>query len=257
MTAMSVDLLVLVSGIVLFGGLVKGIAGFGYAIASTALLATVLSPSTAVVLMILPMLVANLTLLRELDLNGLTRCVERFWPFGLTAMGGTAVGMLLLDAVPASVLTLGLGAFTLLYVAGKQPWVRLPGEASARAYCFTTGAGPQALIGLVSGVIFGVANVAVQVVAYFDSLDLDRSTFVGVLAMMLVGISMLRIGMAWGLGLYAAGPLLVSSAIVSVPGLAGVELGRRARRFIPDRYEQAGVLVLLTVIGVRLLAKGL
>lgn len=257
MTAMSVELLFLVSGIVVFGGLVKGIAGFGYAIASTALLATVLSPSTAVVLMILPMLVANLTLLRELDRAGLRRCIRRFWPFGLTAMLGTAVGMVLLDAVPASLLTLGLGVFTLVYVIAKQPWVTVPGRPTVEGYCYRTGPGPQVLIGAVSGGIFGLSNVAVQVVAYLDSLDLDRSTFVGVLAMMLVGISTLRIGFAWGLGLYEAGSLLVYSAIVSVPGLAGVELGRRARVLIPDRFEQVGILVLLTVIGIRLVSKGL
>lgn len=45
-------------------------------------------------------------------------------------------------------------------------------------------------------VLFGSSNVAVQVVAYHDSLSLDRHTFVGVLAMILVGISSLRIGIA-------------------------------------------------------------
>jgi uncharacterized membrane protein YfcA len=113
------------------------------------------------------------------------------------------------------------------------------------------------VVGLASGFVFGLANVAVQVVAYLDSLGLDRSTFVGVLAMMLVGISTLRIGFAWGLGLYEAGSLLGYSAVISVPGVAGVELGRRARAVIPSRFEQAGVLLLLTVIGLRLLSKGL
>jgi hypothetical protein len=57
--------LVVIAGIVLSGGLVKGIAGFGYAIASTAVLATLIDPSTAVVVVIVPMMAANLSLVRN------------------------------------------------------------------------------------------------------------------------------------------------------------------------------------------------
>lgn len=257
MPALSPSLFLLVAFVVFFGGLVKGTAGFGYAIASTALLASFLSPSTAVVLMILPMLVANLTLLRELQWHEFTTCLTRFWPYVLTAMGGTVLGMVLLDVVPTSVLTGGLGVFTLLYVIAKQPWYQLPGEAAVVDYCFTSGPLAKSTLGFLSGFIFGLSNVAVQVVAYLDSLSLDRSTFVGVLAMMLVGISGLRVGLAWTLGMYQSGGLLFYSAFVSVPGLIGVVFGKRLRTYIPDVYEQGGVLVLLSLIGIRLVSKGL
>jgi len=115
--------------------------------------------------------------------------------------------------------------------------------------------------GLVSGAVFGATNAAVQVVAYLDSLDLDRSTFVGVLAMILVGISALRLAVAWGLGLFATGTgtaagLLALSALAAVPGVVGVAAGQRLRRRLPERHVTAGAFLLLAVIGVKLLSDG-
>lgn len=254
---LSTTTLVLAGLVVLFGGLVKGTVGFGYAIASTALLAVFLSPSTAVVLMIVPMLVANVSLVRELDRAEISRCLKRFWPYVLSAMVGTVVGMVLLNFVRTSLLTPALGIFTLAYVAVKQPWLVLPGERAVARYCFRRDTTVKVALGLVSGVIFGLSNVAVQVVAYLDSIDLDRSTFVGVLAMILVGVSGLRVGMAWTLGLYDGGSLLLYSVGLSVPGLVGVTLGGRLRQVTSEQTQLAAVLLLLSVIGVRLLAVGL
>ncbi|MFB6185311.1 MAG: sulfite exporter TauE/SafE family protein, partial [Halobacteriaceae archaeon] len=75
----------------------------------------------------------------------------------------------------------------------------------------------KSILGFVSGLIFGLTNIAVQVVTYLDSLSLDRSTFVGVLAMILIGISGLRVVITWLLGMYQSGTLLFYSAIVAVP----------------------------------------
>ncbi|MBX0287771.1 TSUP family transporter [Haloarcula salinisoli] len=253
--------LLTVAAVVFLGGLVKGTAGFGYAIVSTAVLATLFSPTVAVVVMILPMLVGNLRLLGELDRAEIPQCVARFWPYVLGAAVGTLAGMAMLGRIPRPVLALGLGLFTLAYVAATQPWVVLPGEAWTRERCFRPGTAAKVGVGLVSGVVFGATNAAVQVVAYLDSLDLDRSTFVGVLAMILVGISLLRLGAAWGLGLFAAGDaapvtLLALSAVAAVPGLAGVAAGQRLRRRLADGTVTAGALLLLTLIGLKLLADG-
>lgn len=250
------SILLLASFIVLFGGLVKGVAGFGYALVSTTLLASLLTPADAVVLMIVPMLAASLSLLRELALSELKTCIIRFWPYVLAASIGTAIGMLLIDAIPKHVMLLGLGVFTLTYVTGKQPYVAIPGESWFRERCFRPSTPAKAALGFVSGLLFGSANVAVQVVAYLDSLSLDRATFVGVLAMILVGISSLRIGIAWTLGMYDAGSLLLLSIFLAVPGLLGVTIGRRLRTAIPARIELLGVLGLLTIIGLRLVTRG-
>lgn len=116
-------------------------------------------------------------------------------------------------------------------------------------YCFTTRTLAKSALGFVSGFVFGLSNVAVQVVAYLDSLSLDRSTFVGALAMILVGISGLRVGLAWTLDVYQSNGLLFSSAIVSIPGILGVVLGKRLRVYVPETYERGDALLLLSIIG--------
>jgi len=259
---LQIGTLAIVCGVVFLGGLVKGTAGFGYAIVSTAVLATLFSPTVAVVVMILPMLAGNLRLLGELDRAEIPRCLARFWPYIFGAAVGTLAGMALLGRIPRPLLALGLGLFTLAYVATAQPWVALPGEAWVRARCFRPGTPAKLGVGLFSGVVFGATNAAVQVVAYLDSLDLDRQTFVGVLAMILVGISLLRLAAAWGLGLFAAGDttpttLVSLSALAAVPGLVGVAAGQRLRRRLAERTVTAGALLLLAVIGLKLLADGI
>lgn len=256
MAGLAPTILVIASLVVLLGGFVKGLAGFGYALVSTTLLATFLQPSTAVVLMIVPLLAASLSLVRELESGEVRTCLSRFWPYLLAASIGTAVGMVLIEFLPTDVMLLGLGVFTLLYVTGKQPYVRIPGEAWLRQQCFKTSNPTMTGLGFTSGLVFGASNVAVQVVAYLDSLSLSRNTFVGVLAMILVGISSLRIGLAWTLGMYESGGLLVVSVGLAIPGLIGVTLGQRLRTILPEFIEVAGVLVLLTVIGVRLVTSG-
>ena len=249
-------LLPLVFGIVFVGGLVVGIAGFGYALVATAGLAAVLDPSDAVVLMVIPVLAANVSLTRELDRDGLRSCVRRFWPYVLAAVVGTLVGMAVLRQVPTAGLALALGLFTLAYVVLAQDQVAIPGRDRVATWCFRDRTAAKVGLGLVSGFIFGASNVGVQVVAYLDRLELDRSTFVGVLAMILVGVSGMRVVAAAWLGLYGSGGLVLLSVAAVVPGLVGVELGRRVRPRIPVRYQTGGVYLLLMVIGVRLTMAG-
>lgn len=249
-------MLALVFGVVFAGGLVKGVAGFGYAITSTAVLATLLDPSVAVVVMILPMLVANLRLVGDLGVAALRSCVRRFWPYVSAAAVGTLAGMSLLGRIPRGALLFGLGAFTLAFVAVSQPYVTLPGGDRFRAVCFTEGDAAKVGLGLVSGAVFGATNVGVQVVAYLDTLDLDRRTFAGVLSMVLVGVSAVRVAAAWRLGLYGGDGAVFASAAAAVPGLVGVSAGRQVRAALPERLTTAGALALLGVIGGRLLLAG-
>lgn len=254
---LSTSTILLVLLVVALGGLVKGLVGFGYAIAGTAVLASLLSPTTAVALMILPMLVANVRLLGELTGSGLKSCARRFWPFVAAAVVGTVAGMFALSLVPGRLVAAGLGAFTLAYVLLQQDRVAVPGVAAFERVCFVERTTMKVFLGLASGVVFGVSNAAVQVVAYLDSLDLDRETFAGVLAMILVGVSTVRLGVAWQFGLFSAGGDLYVSALAAVPGVAGVAVGERLRTRFDDGVLAKLALALFAVIALRLLSKGL
>jgi hypothetical protein len=252
----SLSLALVVAAVVAFGGFVTGLNGFGFAVVGTSLLAFVMDPQTAVTTMILPILAANVSLVRELDRDGFVSCVRRFWPYVGAALVGTVLGMLSLSLVPTRPLALGLGLFVLVYVALSQERVEIPGESLLRRRCFVDTGATKAALGFVSGAVFGVSNVGVQVVAYLKSLDLDRETFVGVVAMVFLGVSVVRIGTAAVLGLYDGGGLFAVSAAAAVPGLAGVAVGKRVRPAVPESSQRAATFGLLAVIGVRLTLSG-
>ena len=250
-------LAILVVGIVVLGGFIKGLAGFGYALVGTAILATIMEPTRAVVVMILPMLAADVSLVNELDGETLRSCIVRFWPYLVMALVGTAIGMVLLETIPARPLRLALGGLTLGYVVLRQPWWTIPGLGWFRGRCFRPSRSAQAALGMISGFVFGGTNVGVQMVAYLEYLQLSRSTFVGVLAMIMVGISTLRVGIAGVLGLYGTGSVLLLSLLAVVPGLLGVFVGSRLRHRTPERTMVPIVMILLAVVGLRLLVGGL
>ncbi|MFB6292791.1 MAG: sulfite exporter TauE/SafE family protein, partial [Halonotius sp.] len=88
--------LVILTVVLLVAGTVNGLAGFGFALVGTMALATVIAPSTAVVLMIIPILSANVTLVSELSVAELQSCGQRFWPLILAALIGTILGMVII-----------------------------------------------------------------------------------------------------------------------------------------------------------------
>lgn len=249
--------LLLVTAVVFAGGVVMGLAGFGYAVVSTATLAVVLAPTTAVVLMIVPLLASNVSLLTELDRDSFRACARRFWPYVLAAAAGTVVGMALLRRIPGDTLALALGVFVLGYVLLQQEVVALPGRDTLAERCFRETLTAKVGLGFVSGFVFGASNVGVQVVAYFDSLGLDRDTFVGVLAMVLVGVSALRVGLAYVFGFYGTGSLFGLSVAAALPGLVGVEVGKKVRAGVPERHQDRFVYGLLLVVGGKLTLGGL
>lgn len=244
----------LISVVVLFGGLVTGITGFGYALISTTTLAMLFDPQSAVVLMIIPALVANVPLLHELSHEGLKRCVRRLWVFIVAATIGTLIGMVLLRRISTGGLTLALGVITLGYVAVSQNILTVQRQHPFYEFDFDSRIHALARfgIGLGGGLVFGASNIGIPLVAYLDSLDLDRATFVGVIALIFLGVSTARVGTAWMLGLYATGPLLWLSLVAAIPGVIGVVGGEHIRHLLPDQYVDIGVQLLLVLIGVRL-----
>jgi len=246
----------LLAVVVLLAGAVNGIAGFGFALVGTMALATVVDPATAVVFMIVPILAVNLSLVRDLSAPELRTCGRRFAPLLIAALFGTVAGMAVIDQLPDAPLRIGLGLISLGFVISAQKLVSIPGMSRAKAGCFVET--PLAMVGIggVSGVLFGGTNVGVQLVAYVRSCDLSHSLFVGVIAMIFVGLNGVRVVAAGVLGLYPDVAAFVASLIAVVPAVAGVLIGVRLRNRVTERQRRAVVLGLLTVIGIRLVLGG-
>jgi hypothetical protein len=250
--------LVLLVAVVVVAGAVNGVAGFGFALVGTAALATVVDrPATAVVVMIVPILAVNLSLVRELSAAELRRCARRFGPLVGAALVGTLAGLVVLDRLPAGPLRVALGLLSLGFVATRQRAVALPGRGAVERRCFVESTPAMVGLGLVSGLLFGGTNVGVQLIAYLRSRDLAHATFVGVVAMVFLGLNAVRVGAAGLLGLYPSRAVALASVAAAVPALAGVAVGRRLRARVPGAWRRRVVLGLLVVVGVRLVTSGL
>jgi len=246
-----------VAVVMLLAGAVNGLAGFGFALVGTMALATAVDPALAVVFMIIPILGVNLSLLRDLSVSDLRTCGRRFAPLMGAALLGTVAGLVVLDVIPQQPLKAGLGALSLAFVASAQQQVPVPGLSRAREGCFVETTPAMLGVGAVSGLLFGGTNVGVQLIAYLRSCDLSHSVFVGVVAMVFLGLNAVRVGAAGALGLYPGLLFVGASSVAAVPAVAGVAVGKRLRVRVAERYRRGIVLGLLTIIGIRLLIAGL
>jgi len=243
--------------VIVVAGAVNGLAGFGFALVGTMALATAIDPATAVVFMIAPILGVNLSLIRDLSLEDLRTCGRRFTPLILAALIGTIVGLVVLDRLPQGPLKVGLGVVSLAFVASAQRVAPIPGLDRAKEGCFVESIPGMIGVGAVSGLLFGGTNVGVQLIAYLRSCNLSHGVFVGVVAMVFLGLNAVRIGAASALGLYPSLAIALASAVAVIPAVAGVTVGKRLRTRVGERQRRTVVLGLLTLIGIRLVLGGL
>jgi hypothetical protein len=220
-------------------------------------LATVIDPAPAVVFMIIPILAVNLSLVRDLSREELRTCSQRFGPLIGAALVGTVVGMAVLSRIPTAPLRVGLGVLTLGFVATAQRMVPLP-EWSAGGIG-TLGQTRVGMVGVggISGLLFGGTNVGVQLIAYLRSFDLSHGLFVGVVALVFLGLNGIRVAVAGLFGLYPSRLILLASVVAAIPAVIGVAIGKRLRVAASEPSRRLAVLGLLTVVGFRLVGGGL
>lgn len=243
--------------VIAFAGGINGIAGFGFAVVATTALATAVDPATAVVFMIVPILGVNLSLVRELSGDELRTCGRRFAPLLVAALVGMVVGMAALDAVPDAPLRVGLGLVSIAFVASVQQAIPLPALGRVKDVCFVESPTGMMGVGAISGLLFGATNVGVQLVAYLKSCNLPHGLFVGVTAMVFLGLNGIRVAVAGAFGLYPDSAVFVASVVATGPAVAGVWIGTRLRGRVDEDTRRRIVLSVLTVIGGRLLLGGL
>jgi uncharacterized membrane protein YfcA len=146
---------------------------------------------------------------------------------------------------------------SLAFVLSAQETIPVPGLDRAKEGCFVESLPAVVGLGAVSGLLFGGTNVGVQLIAYLRSCDLSHGVFVGVVAMVFLGLNGVRIGAAGALGLYPNARFVLASAGAAVPAVAGVAVGKRLRTRMTEGRRRGIVLGLLTVIGIRLVLAGL
>ena len=230
----------------LLGGLVKGVLGIGLPLVVVPVIATFAGPVEAIALMLVPALTSNVMQAYQAGLR--PSAFHRFWPAALGVVVGAVIGSTFLSGTDTRTATAALAVVVVLFCA-TQLLTRVPPIGTQGERLFTP------IAGTASGVAGGLTGFfGLTLVPYLLSLRLSREEFVATIAMLyLFGVSALYVNL-FVAGVYTSTLVLISAA-GSIPTLAGVWIGSRVRRRVPEPTFRRVLVVVLLAIALNLLRK--
>ena len=236
------------SALALFaGGAVKGLVGIGIPLVSLSLLSLFLPLADAVILLPVPIIVANVW--QSIVTPHFVSAIRRFWPLVLAMLIGTVAGAHVLTALDAASLNLLVGTLVVLFTLSSimNPELRLPVR-------FERGVGVVA--GAVGGFMGGISALfGPPIILYLTSLRLDRESFVGVISSIYLCSAVGLVIVFGSVGVMSQAQF-VESAVASVPLMLGVWAGQRFRGGIREAVFRKLLLVVVLGVGVRLILLG-
>ncbi|WP_137283836.1 TSUP family transporter [Halorussus salinisoli] len=229
-------------------GAIKGTIGFGYALITTPIFATVIDPTMAVVVLAIPPWMINVFQVGETD-TGLGYVRER-WSLILLALVGSIVGVFFLDTFSTHpVVPFLIGLLILGYVGF---------EVAKNFVTVEKAHNPLALgsVGLLEGFLLAAANLGPLLPAYLHTFERDTEQYVGGLSMVFTFVFTARIvQMALFTDLLTTYRLWLGCALAVVT-LVGLFAGTYLRRtgVDEDRFNWL-VVGLLFVISLNIFSK--
>ncbi|MFN2520907.1 MAG: TSUP family transporter [Candidatus Limnocylindria bacterium] len=232
----ALDLLILTAGLAV-AGFAKGATAMGLPLVATPILAGVFGPRPAVVIISIPILVANSILIVQ---GGRALGVLRtIVPMLVTGALGTVAGVLLLAQLDQRVFALLIAALVIVFLLRGD---RLLGEdPDARRVRVL---GP--VISLLAGMLQGSTSIASPLIgSYFHARRLSPADYVLVLAAIFELNSIVQVIGFVLLGLYTP-PLVAVALLGLVPTMLALLAGIAARgRMSPVRFRQAIAVLLI------------
>ena len=232
---------------VFFGGIVKGSVGIGMSMFSVPLIAFILPPTKAMMLLCFPVIVTNFI---QMDFKrGISN--NRFFPMFITLFLGIIIGgklILSLNLKTISIIiALTIIIFTALNFLGLNlNWLKPKYEKIISIF-----------IGFFSGILGGVSTFyAPPIITFLVSLNLAKENFIRTTATMyfLASIPLYSSLIFHGLGNFYD---LLVSLIITAPALLGQYLGTKIRVRLSNEIFRKTILVILIIIGFSLLIKNL
>lgn len=234
-------------GLIVFAAAtVKGVAGLGFPLITVPLVANIIGPPAAVVVIAVPTVASNLFMVAQGG-GSVIRLRQLAWMIaGLLA--GTVVGARALRDISPTLLAVILGIIAVGYAGTgllRLP-LRLP-DSPGPAVSLTVGAA--------TGLLGGATTIYAPLVsAYVDNLRLARDEFVfWVTALFLIGTST-QVLTYMHVGIYRGG-LLWFALLLCLPMLVGTWIGTRLRNRVPPAGFRTLVLVLILLSGISLLVR--
>ena len=232
---------------VFFGGIVKGSVGIGMSMFSVPLIAFILPPTKAMMLLCFPVIVTNFI---QMDFKrGISN--NRFFPMFISLFLGIIIGgklILSLNLKTISIIiALTIIIFTLFNFFGLNlKWLKPKYEKIISIF-----------IGFFSGILGGLSTFyAPPIITFLVSLNLAKENFIRTTATMyfLASIPLYSSLIFHGLGNFYD---LLVSLIITAPALLGQYLGTKIRVRLSNEIFRKTILVILIIIGFSLLIKNL
>ena len=246
---MSFDLTHILVGIALiFASFVKGATGLGFPLIATPTVALLLDIRVAVTVLILPNLLMDTT---QVFRDGFPYTILRRFRsmIGLTVIG-VFLGTMVLVRTPLWILNLCLGIMVIVFVASNLLQYEFTISSTAEKSL-------SPIFGFISGFLNGMTNAAGPTLAiYFYSLKLEKRNFVKSIATIfcITKIAQLVAVSTWNLFNWNTLALSIQVVLFS---LIGFFAGLKTQDQVNQRTFNRGLLVLLTVIGILLIARAL
>ena len=244
----SFSILIVGAAAFLLGGSVKGAFGFGLPLVAVPLLASVSAPATAVSLMFIPVLVANVW--QAFQGGHYRAALRRFWPFILAQTVAIVISVQFVATVDPRTVSWLLGFIVIMFATYQLASPTFSLEARSEIWL-------TPLVGVVAGIIGGISGLfGLPLVVYLLTLKIPKDAFVATMSFCnLIGSFPLFGMLAWH-G-YLDTEIAIASGAGAVLAWLGVLAGTWSRNRIPqDRFRKI-LLCLLLLVGLNLFRRGL
>ncbi len=235
-------LVLLAVGVAFF---VKGLTGIGGPLFAVPVLAPSMGVESAVAVITIPTLVANIWLLWQH--HAAAGSVRRYLaPLLIAGTIGIVLGVFLLVSIDDRWLSLAVALIDIVYIIWylSNPSFQLAERAAQRL---------SAPVGFVTGILQGATGISAPVLAtYLHSLKLPRTSFIIAVTIPFTVLGAVQIASLAAVGAYD-NDLLLAGAIAIIPAMLALPLGSRVGEQVSQQTFQILVLVLLGATAARLL----
>jgi len=237
-----------VAAVFFVAGLVKGVVGLGLPTVSMALLALMMRPAEAAVLLIVPTLVTNAWQVRPW--SSLVALGRRIAPLQWGVCLGIGVGAWAFGAPAGAWASVALGMALVAYAGWSLAGVRLSVPATAERWL-----GP--LVGAVTGLMASATGVfVIPAVPYLQALGLQRDALIQAMG---IFFTVSTLALAAGLYLNARqlqpGAALGTSLLMLAPAIAGMAAGQALRERLSPAWFRTCFLGSLMLLGAHMVAR--
>jgi uncharacterized protein len=240
--------LVLVLLAVAFAAFVKGFVGFGFPLISVPMLALLVDPRTAVIVVSIPTIFSNLAVLIQGEVPW--TALRRALPFMLPLVASAIVGASLLPHLDPRLLAGAIGTISVVFSLLSLVRVKLTLTPAQERVA-------SPVMGALCGVLGGATTIYGPLVAlYFQALRYEKWPFVYVLSIIFLAGTLAQNATYAALQLYRP-DIVVYGLLACLPMLVGLQLGVRAQRRATLPHFQYAVLVVVLLSGLNLLARAL